>query len=51
MDKDNWDRCCCCGCYLEIRGEWVGESHYDDFAIAICNNPRCRSNTDNEGTP
>ena len=44
MSQDDDFRCACCGCFLKIEGAWVGESHYDDFAIAICNNPRCKSN-------
>ena len=38
------DRCSACGCFLEIRGAWVGESHYDEEAIVSCNNPKCRTN-------
>ncbi len=42
--SDDFERCLTCGCYLKITGAWVGESHYDDFAIVECNNPKCKAN-------
>lgn len=47
---DSWDRCSCCGCFLEISGDWVGDSHYDAFANAVCNNPKCKSNKKGKAT-
>jgi len=47
-DYDQWgERCRCCGCFLKIEGAWVGDSHFDESANAICNNKRCRSNKKN----
>lgn len=37
------ERCCACGCFLEIKGAWIGESHFDEEAIVNCNNPKCGS--------